>query len=26
VRDTLAPLLDAETRGWLDRATEPLAE
>ncbi|AYO81362.1 aminopeptidase P family protein [Methylobacterium brachiatum] len=26
VRDTLAPLLDAETRGWLDRATAPLAE
>ncbi len=25
VRDTLAPLLDAETRGWLDRATAPLA-
>lgn len=26
VRDTLAPLLDAETRGWLDQATAPLAE
>ena len=25
VRDTLAPLVDAGTRGWLDRATAPLA-
>jgi len=25
VRDTLAPLVDAETRVWLDRATAPLA-
>ena len=24
VRETLAPLLDEETRGWLEEATRPL--